>query len=82
MESYHTPEIYGQNFALDAQSIELLTRLVTDASPPPTATAEPLDIGDSIAIIEAQLAKKLFEEGFYYYMYGRYHDKILIKHKR
>lgn len=77
MRNYPTFDKYEQEFELDAQSVELMMRLVTEIEP--TATDDLNGIAESKSIIRAQLAEDLYGVGSYYKLYGKERDKVFIR---
>jgi carboxyl-terminal processing protease len=74
---YPTFEKYEQQFSLDTESIDLMTRLVTVINP--SAAKDKKGMAESTAIIEAQLAEEVFGTGLYHKMQGNKNDKVYIR---
>ena len=74
---YHTVDKYGQLFALDKESLKLMTRLVVAIDP--TAASDKEGMAESAAIIEAQLAEEMFGVGLYHKIQGNKNDKAYIR---
>jgi carboxyl-terminal processing protease len=77
MSRYPTFEKYEQQFSLDTESIDLMTRLVTAINP--SAAKDKKGMAESTAIIEAQLAEEVFGTGLYHKMQGNKNDKVYIR---
>lgn len=77
MSRYPSFDIYEKEFVLDDESIELMTRLVAEVDP--TTSEDRNGIAEGIAIIKAQLADDVFEEGYYYILQGKKNDKAYIR---
>ena len=74
---YPTVDKYGQLFALDKESLKLMTRLVVAIDP--TAASDKDGMAESAAIIEAQLAEEMFGVGLYHKIQGNKNDKAYIR---
>ena len=73
---YPTAEELMKNYTLDNFTVSLLTSQVCESS---ECVADDKSLEECRAIIAAQIAEEAYMSGFYYRLYGRYHDIALIR---